>query len=316
MRSILITASILFSILASYSQKDTSKIPFIAYWAKGDVYSFKVSKINQVWKQDSLTKNDTTQYLGRFEVIDSTDKTYKIKWSYQLELINTLVFQPELADRFSNYGDIEVIYLTNQNGEFTGIENWLEVSDYVKKIFTDIIEVLVNNGDTLIKQQLEQVFQPLMAGYSSKEGLERFILKELNLFHFPFGLEYTVADTLFYEESLPNLFGGEPIKGDGMIYFEEVDFKNYYCILVQEITLNEEDTRKLMIDALTKMGLKGDDLVEEMKGSRIDMRDYNFYEYYYDPGIPIYIETIRTIHILSEKEKMKRIDKTIIEWMD
>ncbi|GAB5465558.1 MAG: hypothetical protein Kapaf2KO_09940 [Candidatus Kapaibacteriales bacterium] len=309
---------ILVTFILSYShctgQNDSITVPFVSYWAKGDSYDFKVTKIKQQWKEDELAKNDSSSYLVNFEVIDSTETRYIIKWSYKTNLRGFNI--PEnLIDRFSKYQMTEVIYQTNELGEFLGIENWEEIASMMKGLFTDLI-VLLSEEESTKKEELEKAMQPLIRIYESKEGIEQLVFKELYFFHFPFGLEYDINEPIEYEEQLPNMFGGKPIRGNAKLYFEEVDYENSYCIMIQEMELNPEDTKEIVLTLFKRMGLQDKEMKKAMKTAKFDITDYNRYEYYYYPGIPINIETNRESIIHMDKEKVKRIEKTIIELVD
>src|SRR5690606_36967896 len=118
----------------------------------------------------------------------------------------------QLAEKFAKYQNTEVIYLTSETGEFVGIENWKEIATMMKGLFADVVDVMADKANT-DKKELSKTIQPLLLAYESKEGVEQLVFKELQLIHFPFGLEYTVDEVIKYEEQLPNMFGGNPIRG-------------------------------------------------------------------------------------------------------
>ena len=63
--------SLLFTTVI-FSQADTTKISFVAYWPVGDSYDFNVTKSTQQWKKNELTKDQKQNYKANFTVIDST----------------------------------------------------------------------------------------------------------------------------------------------------------------------------------------------------------------------------------------------------
>ncbi len=300
--------------LACFGQSDNTTIPFVSYWSIGDSYDFKVTKIKRQWKDGSLSKDDSSSYIVNFNVIDSTETSYTIRWRYKTNL-SEFNIPPKLADRFSKYQMTEVIYQTSELGEFTGIKNWEEISEMMKGLITDLVNVLAEDKNTN-KEDLSRAMQPLMNVYESKQGIEQLIFKELQFFHFPFGIEFSTNEPILYEEQLPNMFGGAPIRGDVKLYVDEVDVGNSHCVLVQEMTLNPEDTKEIILALFRQMKLKDKEMNKAMKTAQFDITDYNTYEYFYYPGIPIRIETNRESLIDIDKEKGKRIDTTIIELIE
>ena len=84
-----------------FSQTDSTKIAFVAYWSLGDSYNFKVSKSKKQWKGEELTKDEQEDYIANFTVIDSTENSYTIKWSYENDLGNTYSVPEELVSKLS-----------------------------------------------------------------------------------------------------------------------------------------------------------------------------------------------------------------------
>ncbi len=312
MKQNLITTLLLFFTTLSFSQIDTTKVAFVAYWSIGDSYDFKVSKIKQQWKEGKIVKDEQQNYITNFTVIDSTDTSYTINWSYENDLGNTYKIPEKLSDRFSKYKMTEIKYKTSEVGEFLEILNWKEVGEIMNNMFDDIIEVFGETGQSK-QNALKATIQPLKQIYSSKKGIEQLVLKELQYFHFPMGLEYNITEPITYEDELPNMFGGNPIKANAKIYFENVDFEEGFCTVKQEMSLDPNDTKEMLKQIFIKMKLDNKELEKALKTAVCKVEDFNTFEYYYNPGIPHRIETTREFIIDIGKEKGKRIDKTIIE---
>jgi hypothetical protein len=295
-----------------FSQIDTTKVAFVSYWSIGDSYDFKVSKIKQQWKEGKLTKDQKQDYIANFTVIDSTENSYTIKWSYENDLGSTYKIPEKLLDRFSKYKITEIKYKTSEVGDLIEILNWEEVGETMNSMFDDIIEVL-GNKDEKKKDALKTAMQPFKQIYSSKQGVEQLVLKELQYFHFPMGLEYDITEPLLYDEELPNMFGGKPIKAKAKLYFENVDFEESFCVVKQEMSLDPNDTKEILKQVFKQMKLGDKGMKKALKTAVFQIEDRNVYEYYYNPGIPHRIETVRETIIDIDTEKGKRIDKTIIE---
>lgn len=310
-KTILITFLTLNSFLL-YSQIDSTKVSFISYWSIGDSYDFKITKTNQQWKDDKLVNDKKQEYIANFEVIDSTETSYSIKWSYKNDLGNTYKIPQELLDKFSKYETTEILYKTSEVGDLIEITNWEEVSQTMKNMFDDIINVLGKNDENLINT-LKKSMEPMKNIYSSKQGIEELVLKELQCFHFPLGLEFDITEPLYYDEELPNMFGGNIIKGKAKLTFQDIDFEEGFCTIKQEMNLNPENTKALLKQIFEKMNVANDKMEEMFKTAVIEIKDNNTYEYYFNPGIPHKIETIRESIIDIDNSKGKRIDKTTIE---
>jgi len=217
------------------AQVDTTTVPFIAYWNKGETHKYQITKIKQNWKEGHLEKNDSTAYEAKFEVIDSTETSYRIKWTLENDLINDFDASEEVLSSLSKYEFTEVIYATTETGEFVGIENWEEISAMAKDIFETVFEA--KEDEEKMSKKMKQGLASITEIYSSKAGIEQVLFKELQYLHFPFGYEYDAKETVTYRQELPNMLGGDPFIGDTKFYFENVDFEKKRCTLIQEMSL-------------------------------------------------------------------------------
>ncbi|MBK8703961.1 MAG: hypothetical protein IPN33_10270 [Saprospiraceae bacterium] len=309
--SILVIASI--GCFTCYGQEESTGVPFVSYWNIGDAYDFKITKIKQKWDKDSLVKNDTTSYIANFSVVDSTHNSYTIKWLFKTNL-SELKLPEELTPSLAKYDITEVIYKTSEVGEFLGIENWEAISDMMTGLFSDITTHL-SDGKSANEKAFKTAMAPILSVYQSKEGIEQLVFKELQYFHLPFGVEFSTTEPFVYEEKLPNMFGGDPIRADGKIYVENVDFDNNYCTLIQELKLNPSDTKK-MVDALLKqMKVMDKDMKQVSKNAKIEISDHNRYEYYYYPGIPINVDINRETIMEVGGNTTKQLEIIQIEFL-
>jgi len=302
---------IIFTI-PMFSQIDTTSVAFVAYWSVGDSYDFKVSKVKQQWKEGELTKDELQTYVANFTVIDSTETSYTINWSYENDLGSTYNIPKELVDKFSKYKLTNIVYQTSELGDFLEILNWKEIAAMTNNLFDDIIEVLGEN-DEKKKEALSKAMDPLRQIYSSQQGVEQLVMKEIQSFHFPMGLEFDITEPLVYEEELPNMFGGKPIKANAKLYFENVDFEEGFCTIKQEMALDPEDTKKMLENLFVQMKLDDKGMKKALKSAVFEIEDRNTFDYYYYPGIPHRIETIRESVIVINDENGKGIDKMTIE---
>jgi hypothetical protein len=215
-------------------------------------------------------------------------------------------------DKFSKYRLTEIQYKTSEVGDFIEILNWKEVSEIMNNMFVDIIDIK-SLDDPKSKEHLEKAMEPFKQIYSSKEGIEQLVMKEIQYFHFPMGLEFDTAETLTYEDQIPNMFGGDPIKANAKMYFEEIDFEENFCIIKHSMELDSDDTLNMLNQVFKSMNLKDGELEKAFETAVFKINDSNTFEYYFYPGIPYKIETHRETHITINGEKGKRSDKITIE---
>jgi len=309
-----ITTILLLTILfntTSFAQIDTTVVPFVSYWSKGDSYNFQITKIKKSWQNEVLENVDSTAYKANFLVLDSTATSYKIQWSHQTDL-ESFEIPEELKQKFQKYQVTNVIYKTSELGEFLEIENWKEISEMMTGLYDDLEKHLLNQPKTS-GAKLKESLLPFRRIYTSKQGIEQLVFKELQSFHFLFGLEYSVDEVIEYETNLPNMFGGKPIRADSKLYVDGIDFEEGFCIMVQEMEINEKDTKTLINSLFKKTGLKKSDYKRFLKNAAIEINDFNVFEVFYNPGVPYRIETNRMVNVKLEGVNTSKLETNRIE---
>lgn len=300
---ILITTLFISQLI--YSQVDSNSILILPHWSIGDTYDFEITKIKNAWTQDSLTKHDTIQYWANFEVIDSSETSYTIKWSYK-NMLSELALPEKFTQKASKYPMTEIIYETNQYGRFIGVKNWKEIRAIMQNLTKDLIESLAEESLDP-NNNYKETMKHILALYESQEGIEAYVVPELNLFHFVFGIELYLEEVLEYEERYPNMFGGDPIKANAQLFLEKIDFHEKKCTLINKTRLNPNDTKKLILDVLAKMNFKDDKITQAFNNSKFQMSEDNYLEYLFSLGIPNYLEFKRETDIDINQQKARNL---------
>ncbi|UAB82341.1 hypothetical protein INR76_06155 [Marixanthomonas sp. SCSIO 43207] len=310
----------LFFSLTSYSQIDSTKVSFVAYWSIGDDYDFKISKVKREWKNDVLTKKDSSQYIANFKVLDSTENSYDIKWTYKNNIVSTfqekaekLFDDKEAVNKILRKNDFsKVIYKTNELGEFIEILNWKELGESTKLLLQEMLDNFEKKNPEKVNE-LRNAMNPIIEIYSSKQGIEQLAINELQYFHFPFGLEYDITEPIEYEQELPNVLGGKPILADATLTFEEVDFENNFCSLKEQTIINPDDTKRVVKELFSRMKIEESKAKETIDNAIFDITDLNYYQYYYNPGVPHYIYGGRKFILKMEQTNIEKIEELYIE---
>ncbi len=292
-----------FVATSLFGQVDTSVVSLVAYWYKGDVYNYEITKVKKSWEQDEIADLDSTTYYARFEVLDSTTAGYTIKWSYTPEDLLGMEGSKAISDMEETIKPIDLIYTTTELGEILELTNWKEVSEQSTNLLTQTLKYTDPDNSAYA-----EALEPVIDLYSTKEGVETYAMQEVNVLHFLYGLEYNTDSPIEYEDEFPNLFGSKPIRADAAIEFTEVDTSDHYFVAEQRSTLNEEDTKDI-IGSLMKqlMGRKkGKEFKQYLKDAEFTINDNNVYEFYYYPGVANYIKTLRKSNIVMGEKKNRK----------
>lgn len=296
-----------------FSQTDSTKIAFISYWSVGDSYDFKISKASRTWENDTLTEKNFEEYIANFTVIDSTENSYTIQWSYKVDLINTYEFSEEVVEAISNYDINKIIYKTSEYGEFIEILNWQEIARTINAMYDEIMQIYT---DKEMPAELADFINLYRDIYSSQQGIEEILMGEIKIIHFPLGYEFQTDKVLKYKDYLPNFFADEPLEADAQVSFQSVDFEHNFCVMKHELSINPMATRKMldeMKNQLQRFNLYENEMDVDIDAGNYAVNDTNIFEYYYYPGIPHKIDRNREILIEIGVEKIRTQETLIME---
>jgi hypothetical protein len=319
MRNLILLLLATFITPFLYAQND-STISFIAYWNKGDTKNYRITKKQILTQNNEEIKNQNTIYNIKCTVTDSTSDSYTIEWQYENTILSNIEISEEFNSVIEKYKIIKIIYTTDESGSFKEIVNWKEIRDLMIALFDKLPEMASDKS-----KDFSKVLKRFKEIYSSKEGISSLILAEVQVFHYPMGLEFNIKDTLSYEELLPNILGGDQIKGNGKLYFQTIDRENNLCTFLNKLELDTTDSKKVVVDFMNsilankKYNSKAEkekeiqELNAEFSKMSIDVTDNYTFTYRYYPGWPVNIHTKRTSKITSKDKVGYSIDEIIIE---
>lgn len=282
---------LLSTIKANAQTTDTTVVPFVAYWSVGDSYFYKVTKKKKKWSNGKSTQNDSLSYFANFQVIDSTATSYTVKWIFQTDFKRFNISSSSVK-QLNKYRLTEVIYTTTELGEFVGVTNWREIATQTQEMYESIL-ALEKKVNPFKAERLKPLIATMSQVYSSKDGIEQLVLKELTYFHFPFGVEMPVNESVKYTDRLPNLLGGKPIKAKAELKVTAADFENSFCIIEHKMKVDPKDANKLLKSVINKIGLSDKEFEKALKTAKFEINDDNEYQYFFYPGVPVFIKTSR-----------------------
>jgi hypothetical protein len=310
------TTILLFAFLIQISvscQPDTTVVPFSARWKVGDNENYKVTKVKKTWQSRKLVQNDSIQYIADFTIIDADTISYTIRWKLKNPLLEGFKLSESAFYKLAKaYDSTTVIYSTNRHGAFLEIKNWKEISVMVTDMINEMIR-LKSAESTKDPEELKKAYMPVLSVYSSKRGIEQLVFKELLMFHFPFGNQYTKGEYYNYVEKLPVMQNTGPANGNGIVFIRKSDHKEKTCELVQRMKILPDSARDYLVRYFNVIGILPGAIESTLKASKLEINDNNIYQYQYDPGLPLKITVARETLIDVLDDKIKQIDQTVIE---
>lgn len=197
-----VAVSLLFITTFLLAQGEDTAITCTAGWKKGEekIILITRSKVNIPVRQE--TPDFKMNYEAHLTILDSSADGYKIQWVFQLPALVKLA-NPEFAKAMIVYNGLKMIFTTTNEGEFKELLNWEEV----RQAYIDMAMVSVPKENSEV---VKKAFEQTKTLFSTRELVESSLIKEIQLFHAPYGGYFTKTG-IKQNAELPNPFGGEPI---------------------------------------------------------------------------------------------------------
>lgn len=202
---ILLTLS--FSAWSQKPSSEDSSVSCITYWRKGEIraYTIRHEKRNPLPNQPDTLFRFT--YEAVVSVLDASDSDYTIKWVFHIPPgINA-----GSLDSLPFFEGMQIIFRISKEGAFLELLNWEEVRDN----YSRIMNFPKNFFDT-------------------REKVESSLIREVQLFHLPYGYKYTTPK-VSSNTQLSNPFGGTPLPAIQSFQVRAIDPLLFTLVIEQYI---------------------------------------------------------------------------------
>lgn len=251
--------------------------------------------------------------------MDSTAEGYRMLWESENETLKSMQIPSEFSDLVGKYANLKIEYTTDETGSFKEILNWKEVVQLMDEMFDLLIRADTSKADGLAK-----AMAPIRKALLTKEGIEALVLQDIQLLHYPMGIQFETTDSIPYEMALPNILGGAPMKGIGSIKVKNWDPNSGVCEFVNTMKIDSSDAKAVVTQLITSM-IKNIDYKTEAERQKalsdassefnrmvFDISDLYQFRYQVDPGWPIRIEGGRKTILSGSDGAENRSEKNIV----
>jgi hypothetical protein len=194
-------------------------------------------------------------------VIDKTDEYYVIEWEYGETTFDNeeAANNPLVAMVLGLTMGMRLEYETDQFGSFIRLRNWEEVQQNMQMVFEALIQTLQEYGfDEDMITLIRDTVEPMVSG---EQAISQ-TLKEVHLYHLPFGLNYEIDKPITYSDLLPNPFGGDSFPSEGVLLLESYDPEVDEAVVSWKQTLDPVKAKEILLQTLS-------DIAVSMGGSPI-----------------------------------------------
>lgn len=194
----------------------------IAFWKNKDAKVYLVKHRIEKTRTANQTVTTEASYEAHIKVKDSTASGFTIEWTYKSLSSPGAIVENTLNSLVKIMEGLKFVYKTDDVGMFTELLNWQEVRDAALKNYETALK------DPSVKKEFVTALNQVKAVFQSKENTENLLIREVQLFHSPYGTEYGSTGTAV-ETTIPNVMGGEPFPATIQFRLTELNKKKDYC---------------------------------------------------------------------------------------
>jgi hypothetical protein len=268
----------LTQIVSAQNRITDTSATCIAFWKKGESKKYKIIHSKEKGSSNEQKNTTTSSYEALIKVIDSTETSFTIEWTYKNFTI-TGVAENTLTSLNALMEGQRIVYKTDDVGMFSELVNWQEIRDFALKTYENTIQKKSNNKEFIAAlSQIKTIF-------NSKENIEALLIKEVQLFHSPYGIEYGKIGNIV-ETELPNVTGGKPFPAKIIIKLDKLIEKDNFCQVSINQKIDKNKAGPIMIDMLKKLSNKpiSDEARMKKEIQNLEISDENSYKYYISSG--------------------------------
>jgi len=268
-------SSILLIFIFSFQSQ--AQVNIETDWENFTNQKFEIVRVKYDTKNDTLVRNDTSQYVGEWAFIEKKENKYILQWTMKDNFLESEKMNRHVNDH------LNVIYSVSKTGEFLDIENWGDI----KKYFRSITKEAKHEYTTRFARKLMKAF------YKDKSFLQSLFGKEINALHemYAYSFEHQ-SDTITFEEDAYNLLSEDPIITNTSIYVGSINEENNKIIYRREKKYDPKSTNEVITQTLKRLGTAEDEeeINQLVEDAVMDLQKRAIFEYDYSTNYPVKIE--------------------------
>jgi hypothetical protein len=249
----------------------------IAFWKNKEAKIYTITHSKEKTTNKGNTSGAAT-YEAHVKITDSTATGFTIEWLYKN-------FKTEgLTDNTVNslnaiMEGLKIKYKTDDAGSFTELVNWQEVRNFALANYEKVYAKATQNSEfAAALNQIKAIFQ-------SKENIEALLIREVQLLHSPYGVEYNRKGQIT-ETELPNVTGGQPFPATITLKLDELNTVKNYCTVSMNQTIDKGKAGPIMAAMLKKLAgsktVDEEEIKKEISG--LEISDLNSFTYSLSTG--------------------------------
>lgn len=226
-----------------------SSVQTVAYWKKGETYSFSVSLDEYKVVENDTTDRTITHYTVDMLVMDSTETTYDVRWTYRdmtTDWGNRDSLFLSIMNRISAIKGGEVVdFRTDEYGSFIEMTNWEQIKDYYLVVSDSV------SSEFSAFPEVVEMLNSMFGIYKNRNAIEKGVIKDVHQFLNFHGGEYRLNVPTEGQMKYPSVISERLLDAQVLIeldkiYPEDNDYGIYSLVEINREQLTNETKEVLM----------------------------------------------------------------------
>lgn len=225
-----------------------STLQVVGYWSKGEKQKYLITQNKYKLNKADTVSKETMTFNVQVTILDSTDKNYRIEWLYSnYKSTGNGESNRLLSELISLYENMKIVILTNEMGEFQGVENWKDIQLSMGKA----VQLIKNKYKS--QKEILTIFDNVMANFQTKEGIEAYAINDILQFYSFHGSKYKLGETLSGTTQVPTALSDKLIDTKYELSLEELNFEEFNGIVRMIQTQDENQLADYTYAYMKKM---------------------------------------------------------------
>jgi len=235
-----------FSITSAQNIVTDSTATVVGYWGKGEKKILTIQHDRVKYENEVLTYQEGSTYEAFVTIVDSTENSYTIEWAIK-NVQTSRDANPLVKALVKMTENLKIIYKTDELGTFSELINWEEMKNFLNTALEKMHDELNDSPEFI------NALNKVKEMFTTKAAIEQIMIREIQIYHTPYGLEYKLNEKLALETQLPNIFGGEPFPAVLNIELTEINPEENSCRLTMSTEMDEEKATEIVFDFVKKL---------------------------------------------------------------
>lgn len=261
---------------------DNRTVTTVTYWEPGDKHTYLVTKSKEKsGRDDKESVKRATSYEISFEVMEVTETSNTVKMMYDNYTYDDSDLSGEmetmLSDILSLSAGLEIIYETDELGQFQTIVNKAQVSKVLQQQYNLVIKRMVEqmkeevDADDEQLMQLTETMSKLGNVMISEENVDAIYMEDFNLFHGIYGYELKLKQKQLLEFTYPVM--DKTLNGEGSVELTEIHTSTDQFKIVSKDSPYEEEVNQFIKELFDLMAPEGAAFDPDAMGMKLEIRN-------------------------------------------